>query len=329
MDTIEYCVEVTPNSEIDSVKKKKICIHEGCKTRSNFNIPGKKNGLYCDKHKLNGMINVNSKKCIHEGCKLIPHYNIPGSKRGLYCVSHKSNDMINVIVKKCIYEGCKTSPVFNIPGKKNGLYCVTHKTSNMINVKDKTCKTYLCPVQVTKKYDGYCLYCYMNTFPDKPISRNYKTKERSIVEFVQSLNPELSWKVDKRVEDGCSKRRPDLLLDLGYQVIIVEIDENQHANYDCSCENKRLMELSKDEQHRPIIFIRFNPDEYFDKNGKNITSCWGVNKKGINVIKKIKIIEWGNRLKTLEQQINYWLNPENITDKTIEIVQLFYDENMM
>ena len=89
------------------------------------------------------------------------------------------------------------------------------------------------------------------------------------------------------------------------------------------------MELSQDVHHIPIIFIRFNPDEYFDKNGKIVTSCWGNNKNGINVIKKSKINEWDTRLKTLEQQINYWLNPINITDKTIEIIQLFYDENMV
>ena len=36
---------------------------------------------------------------------------------------------------------------------------------------------------------------------------------------------------------------------------------------DCSCENKRIMEISQDLGHRPIVFIRFNPDEY-NKNGK-------------------------------------------------------------
>ena len=65
---------------------------------------------------------------------------------------------------------------------------------------------------------------------------------------------------DKRVEGGCSKRRPDLLLDLGSHIIIVEIDKNKHNDYDCMCEHKRLMEISMDLSHRPIVFIRFNPD---------------------------------------------------------------------
>jgi len=124
--------------------------------------------------------------------------------------------------------------------------------------------------------------------------------------------------------DGCSRRRPDLLLDLGYQVIIVEIDENQHIDYDCSCENKRIMELSQDVSHRPLIFIRFNPDDYI-KDGDSITSCWGQDKNGFCVIKKTKKNEWTERLIVLEEQINYWLKLENVTDKTIEIIQLFYN----
>jgi hypothetical protein len=81
-------------------------------------------------------------------------------------------------------------------------------------------------------------------FPDQPNARNYKTKERSVVEFVTTTFPQFSWQADRRIADGCSRRRPDLFLDMGYQIIIVEVDENQHQDYDCSCENKRLMELS-------------------------------------------------------------------------------------
>jgi hypothetical protein len=124
------------------------------------------------------------------------------------------------------------------------------------------------------------------------------------------------------IQGGCSKRRPDLLLDLGEQVIIIEIDENRHIDYDCSCENKRLMELSQDLQHRPIVFIRFNPDSY-KKNGKNITSCWSINGNGICIVSKLKKDKWLERLNVLVEQTNYWIN--NRTNKTIEIVQLFYD----
>jgi hypothetical protein len=146
-----------------------------------------------------------------------------------------------------------------------------------------------------------------------------------VVEFVKSTFPEYSWVCDKSVENGCSKRRPDILCDLGYQVLIIEVDENQHIDYDCSCENKRIMEISQDINHRPLIFIRFNPDDY-KKGETRITSCWGVGKSGTCSIKRNKKSEWEMRLQTLQNQIIYWTSPENQTNKTVEVVQLFYDE---
>lgn len=35
--------------------------------------------------------------------------------------------------------------------------------------------------------------------------------------------------------------------------------------------------------------------------------------------------EWEKRLNSLKNQIKYWSNPENKTDKTVEIIQLYYD----
>jgi hypothetical protein len=105
----------------------------------------------------------------------------------------------------------------------------------------------------------------------------------------------------------------------------IEIDENQHQGYECSCENKRIMEISRDLNHRPIVFIRFNPDEYIDKDDNKITSCWGLNKKGILTIKNNKKDEWEYRLSILKETIDYWI--KHTTNKTVEVIQLFYNEN--
>ena len=301
-----------------------MCIHEGCKVQPAFNKEGETKALYCFTHKLEGMVNVKGKMCIHEGCKVRPAFNKEGETKALYCSTHKLEGMVNVISKMCIHEECKVQPAFNKEGETKALYCSIHKLEGMIDVKHPTCKSGWCFTRIQEKYDGYCLFCYMNLFPDKPVSRNYKTKEYAVVDFIKTSFPELSWIADKIISGGCSKKRPDLLLDLGYQIIIIEIDENQHIDYDCSCENKRIMELSQDVGHKPIIFIRFNPDDY-DKNGTNITSCWGINKQGICVVKKSKTDEWRERLDILKTQVNYWLNPVNKTNKTVEIIQLFYD----
>jgi hypothetical protein len=271
------------------------------------------------------MVNVLSKKCEHEGCNTQPIFNIEESKSARFCSEHKLEGMVDIYNKTCEHKGCKILSSFNIYGEIKTKFCSIHKLEGMVDIKNKICKNDWCSTQVRKKYDGYCLYCFINMFPDKPVSRNYKTKEQATVEHVITKYPELTCITDKKVQDGCSKRRPDLLLDLGYQVIIIEVDENQHTDYDCSCENKRIMELSQDLGHRPIIFIRFNPDDYLDKN-TTITSCWGNNKKGICTITNNKKDEWNQRLNILTSHIDYWIDPINKTDKTIETIQLFYDK---
>ena len=71
-------------------------------------------------------------------------------------------------------------------------------------------------------------------FKDHEIVRNYKNKERAVANFVSNMDEtkDLTWVHDKMIEGGCSKRRPDLLVDMGSHVVIVEVDEQQHADYD-------------------------------------------------------------------------------------------------
>ena len=40
------------------VTKKKTCEHEGCRCYAKFNVAGTKCGKFCQKHKLEGMLNV-------------------------------------------------------------------------------------------------------------------------------------------------------------------------------------------------------------------------------------------------------------------------------
>ena len=186
------------------------------------------------------------------------------------------------------------------------------------------CKSSWCETTGNTKYEGYCVPCFVNNpeNQNKPLMRNYKTKEKDVVDRITQAFINFTWIADKKVQDGCSRRRPDLLLDMGSHVIIVEIDENKHTDYDCSCENKRLMELSQDLQHRPIVFIRFNPDDYTNADGILVKSCWKLNNLGVMQITKTKQTEWEERIERLKQQIQYWI--DNPTEKTIETIELFY-----
>ena len=304
--------------------KSKPCIFENCKTIPLFNFEGETKALYCSIHKKENMINVISKTCIFENCKIRPSFNFEGEKTALYCSYHKKTNMVDVKNKTCIEPDCKKQPTFNIEGQKEALYCSTHKKENMVDVKNTTCKTPMCSIRVQEKYNGYCYFCFIHMFPDLPTAKNYKTKEKTVADYITKTFSQYTWITDKKIQDGCSKRRPDLLLDMGEQILIIEIDENQHTGYDCSCENKRLMEISQDLGHRPIIFIRFNPDEYNVGENK-IQSCWGYDKKGLCKLKPKYINEWNERLLVLKQQIEYWSNPLNKTNKTLEVIQLYFD----
>ena len=209
---------------------------------------------------------------------------------------------------------------------KGGSICPHSKEKRYCKICDgsRVCRSEWCETTIasSNKYKNHCLLCFINLYSDEPNVMNYKTKEKTVVDRITETFTNFTWVADKKVQDGCSRRRPDLLLDMGSHIIIVEIDEKKHTVYDCSCENKRLMELSQDLQHRPIVFIRFNPDSYTNQNGILIKSCWRLNKTGTMQIMNTKQIEWEERISTLKEQIQYWI--DNSTEKTIEIIQLYY-----
>ena len=190
------------------------------------------------------------------------------------------------------------------------------------------CKSTFCETRknINKKYNGYCTRCYIHLFPDEPVSRNYKTKEYAVLEFIRNNYPEHTWVNDKIVDGGCSKKRPDIFLDLLTHSIIIEIDENQHKTYD-NCEIKRINLLFEDLGDRHIVFIRFNPDDYLDKNNNKITSCWGFDRNGLSSVKKSKQFEWGYRLDTLKYTVDEVLCIDNIEiTNPLTYINLFYDE---
>jgi hypothetical protein len=315
-----YCYDHKLENMID-VKHIK-CLQEDCNIAPHFNYENESKAIYCSEHRLENMINVISKKCIFNNCNTMPYYNYINYNNGLYCNKHKLKDMIDVKSKKCLFDNCTSRPIYNYINEKNGIYCKNHKLENMIDIVNKRCKSNFCNIMInTKKYKNYCVHCFVHLFPDNTISTNYKTKENEIKKFILENHKDKNWICDKIIENGSSKRRPDFLLKLENHNIIIEVDENQHIKYDCTCENKRLMEISKDFNHKNIVLIRFNPDNYTNINNINIESCWNLNKNGTLKIKDINL--WNKRLECLNEQINYWY--QNKTNKTIEIIQLYYD----
>lgn len=297
---------------IDVIHKK--CKEENCNTRPGFNLSDKKVGIYCKEHAKENMINVLDKRCVEDNCIKYPSFNSPNSNISLYCYEHKKDDIVDI---KCEEENCNIQPSCNLPNEKIGIYCSTHKKENMIDVINERCLEENCDIiaKVTK-YKGFCLRCFINKFPDEKISRNYKVKETHMVDFIKDQFTDQTMTFDKQT-GGCSKRRPDCYIDKFTHVVITECDENQHKDY--SCENKRIMELFQDFGNRPIVFIRFNPDNYINEDGKKILSSF----KSFDVPMIRNPKEWSNRLKLLKETIEKHL--VEIPSKEITYEYLFYD----
>jgi hypothetical protein len=291
-DNIKYCCKICKGS--------RICVHDKVKSY----CKDCKSSVFCEHNKQ-------KRRCKECGGKQICEHN----KDKYHCKDCNGKGICEHNKQKYFCKLCKGTS-----------FCIHNKDKRHCKEcgGSQLCKSSWCETRGNKKYEGYCLPCFVNNpeNSDKPVWRNYKTKEKDVVDRIKESFPDFTWVADKKVQDGCSRRRPDLLLDMGSHIIIVEVDENKHTDYDCSCENKRLMELSQDLQHRPIIFIRFNPDSYINSEGKSIKSCWKLNKLGVITISKSKQTEWEERIDKLKQQIKYWVDKP--TDKTIEIIELFY-----
>jgi hypothetical protein len=259
---------------------------------------------------------IKIRKCMHGKQKM----RCKECSRSKYCEHDKRRDYCKECEGRYICEHGKIkSNCMECGGSR---YCEHGKEKNMCKRcgGSSLCKSEWCETIGNRKYEGYCLRCYVYKYPDRPNARNYKTKEYAVVEKIKESYPDFDWKSDKRVEDGCSRRRPDLLLDLGSHIIIVEVDENKHSSYDCTCEHRRLMEISRDLQHRPIVLIRFNPDGYTNQCGLKVQSCWKQDGHGYSVIRNKEM--WEMRITRLKEEIEYWI--ENKSDKMIEIVEMYY-----
>lgn len=309
---------------VDVLSKR--CEHpEGCGKRSLFGLSGQRPSR-CKKHALQGVELIVKKCCEHpDGCEKQPCFGHPG-ERPTRCFDHRLEAMENVMSKRCDYPGCNTQAHY---GHKNDpcTRCAKHRDTDMEDFNAPACRSEDCITKVGKqsKYDGYCLTCFVYLFPEKEVSRNYKTKENEVATYVKSLNIDKEYLTtfDRIVQDGCSLRRPDIMIECVTHVVIVEVDEDQHRYTDCVCEHKRMMQIFQDlGSNRPVVFIRFNPDGYEDWRGKKQPSCFKFHKQLCVPIIIDKHL-WSNRLQVLKDRIMNHVR--NVPSSEVAVEHLFYN----
>ena len=124
-----------------------------------------------------------------------------------------------------------------------------------------------------------------------------------------------------------SGRKPDVLIDMGEWVVVVEVDEGQHKqdSYKSTCENKRIMQIFDDMGRRPTVFIRFNPDNYVDAAGIKVSSPWTVDGRtgsALHVSADNRSV-WQTRLEALASAMERAMS--NRPEQDVSIVKLYYD----
>ncbi len=293
-----------------------------------FGAPGTKTATHCKKCKTPEMVDIKSRMC--SVChKVQPIYSDPSTKTASHCFKCKTSDMINIKHQKCSVCN-KKRPNYGLEGSKKPTHCASCKSSSMVDLVHTMCKTPLCSTRADQSvYDGHCVRCAVHNGFD--VKRNYKTKEKYVVDIIKAEFPDIDWKSDKGIEGACSRRRGDLHADLGYLYLIIEVDESQHRGYAELCDKRRYHEIAHDvyssSGERPIVFLRFNPDGYLDSSNTRITTPWKQLKSGLWSIGKDRIIEFLDRSDILTRRIEYYLDEDNIPSAPLIVETMFYDNH--
>ena len=265
-----YCSVHAPIGYEDVINKK--CKHPNCKTRPSYGKQGglKKDAEYCSDHAPIGYEDVTHKKCKHPNCKTRPSYNFIGFASE-FCSQHKKNRMIINSLKYCIE--CRKKATYI--DKEKRFFCFEHynlECKELGNICSICCERFLESDEMK-----ICSDC-MNIEDNGGVSIKTKRKEISVKNFLEenSIHYDI---YDKKVKGGCSKRRPDFVIETKWGSIILEVDENQHKQktYNCHCEVVRMRQLYFDIGTEKLLIIRYNPDSYIPSYGKILSEVQRFN----------------------------------------------------
>ncbi len=278
-----------------------LCLEELCSNRARYNYINEIGCRYCNLHKKENMIDKNKKICLESNCIDYATHNYKENKNTLYCINHKKENMIDKRQKICKFENCLIQAYYGTKNDKQQ-YCVNHKLENMGNynsIKCQSCNLF----EIKKSRNILCKYCNPN--------KSKKTKEEKFYKYLidAKLNESIYYKFiyNKSIGFECGNYRPDFKFDCNTYFVIIEIDENQHKQYDNNCELIRMNNIYL-ANGLPTLFIRFNPDSFI---------C-NKNKIQISLIDK-----YNNFINELS---NYLFNNYKFqSDKGIDIIYYYYD----
>lgn len=272
-----------------------------CKTHS----PGLFCPLPCGKAKESCVEHNGSRICFH-------------GKRKDLCINCNGSALCEHKVQRQSCKDCKGVNYCECQMLKR--YCKIHGGSKLcINCHD---------VAGHERYQSNCLECFKTLYPDDLIVERIKAKEDAVILAIRQRFPDLQVIQDKRIPQGKSSRRPDALIDLEPNILLVEVDEYKHETYGDCYEEQRFKEIVDDVYPRKLAMIRFNPDAYVNENGVTVPSCWARNEKTRKLeVKKKSLNDWQNRIDKLCEEIEFYVNNDMVESTNVKY--LFYDHEQI
>ena len=252
------CYKCSRNTDMINVSHKKCNI---CQTKIPlFGYEYDTKATHCGDCKKENMINIKSPKCQDLNCTgKEATYGYPGFKPNRFAQHKLPNQKPNP-KKKCTM--CKE---FATHGFKQALWCEDHAHENSTNLIEQECSS--CHFLNIIRQDGMCEYCSDYTH----YSRVRLGKQYDIEQYLKHNN--IQWNLsDQKIPNSINAlERPDFLFDYDDYAIVLEVDEHQHMERQCECEQKRMINITNTLQ-KPTLFIRYNPDYYKSpQKGKQIS----------------------------------------------------------
>ena len=306
------------------------CSFEACDVKACFNLPGSKRGVRCAAHKTYGMIDVATRRCAHPDCTTMPTFAEPEQKTAVMCKKHRTATMASLNIKRCHAPACRALATYGKDEFHRAQYCADHKLETSVCIADALrCSRDGCSAQyefvvesetgahkvcLAHAPPGYeialkrlCKYCDIREdvpFVCVTCRQRMHKKEHAVVRHLRRTI-ELPLIYDESPGFECTRKRPDIRFETPTHDVIVEVDENQHRQYQESCECARISEIVGALGGKSIAFVRYNPDAV----------RYGGKIHGVTAAERIDLL-----VETVNEEIQ-----RASTEFEVRLVQLWYD----
>lgn len=87
-----------------------------------------------------------------------------------------------------------------------------------------------------------------------------RVREKQVAKWLMDAGVQwTSW--NKQLpESACGRYRPDFVFDSPSHVVVLEVDELEHAQPGYECDNRRMLDVFNAYGGTPVVFLRYNPD---------------------------------------------------------------------